>query len=86
MDPSTIPLATLLTLSSSRRTSRLLNFAPFSHDNLNSFLDSRGMAEIDGVGVQHLSGLDPPYRAQSSVFGYTVPALDNLLIPITGPC
>jgi len=58
----------------------------FANNNLNSFLDSRGMAEIDGVAVQHLSGLDPPYRAQSSVFGYTVPARDNLLIPINGPC
>ena len=49
-------------------------------------LDSRGMCEIDGVGVQHLSGLHPPYRVQSSVFTYTAPALDNILILLNGPC
>jgi hypothetical protein len=54
--------------------------------NLESFLDDRGMAEIDGVLVEGLSGLDTPYRVQSTVFGYTVPPFDNILELINGDC
>ena len=58
----------------------------FADSNLDSFIDSRGQCEIDGVSLQHLAGLDPPYRVQSSVFSYTIPAFDNLLVLINGPC
>jgi len=54
--------------------------------NLDSFLDDRGKAEIDGVVVEGLSGFDTPYRAQSSVFSYTIPAVDNILELLNGPC
>lgn len=58
----------------------------FADSNLDGFIDSRGQCEIDGVDIQHLAGLDPPYRTQSSVFGYTIPASDNLLVLLNGPC
>jgi len=53
---------------------------------LDARIDSRGQCEIDGVDIQHLSGLDPPYRVQSTVFSYTIPPFDNLLVLINGPC
>ena len=62
----------------------------FADGNLDSSIDSRGQCEIDGVGIQNLAGLDPPYRVQSSVFSYTIPAFDNLLVLINcapnAPC
>jgi hypothetical protein len=61
----------------------------FADANLDSFLlgpPPRGFLAVDGVEAGNLSGLDPPYRVQSSVFSYTVPALDNLLVLLNGPC
>jgi hypothetical protein len=65
----------------------------FAYNNLNGFLGSRGI-EIDGVDVQGLPACDPsnpstcqsPYRVQSPVYNYTVPAFDNLLILDDGAC
>lgn len=59
-------------------------------------LGTRGIV-IDGVEVQGLLVSDPatgglitdpntPYRVQSPVYNYTIPALDNLLILDDGPC
>ena len=86
MDRLTIPVATLLANLCSLTTFTVHQLRSFARANLDSFIDSRGMAEIDGVTIQNLSGLEPPYRVQSSVFSYTVPALNNLLILINGPC
>src|SRR5437870_5563800 len=58
----------------------------FAQKNLDSFLDDRGKAEIDGIVVEGLSGFDTPYRVQSSVFSYTIPAFDNILVLLNGPC
>jgi hypothetical protein len=58
----------------------------FARDNLEGFLDDRGMAEVDGVLVDGLSGFHTPYRAQSTVFSYTVPPFDNILELINGAC
>jgi hypothetical protein len=63
---------------------KLRDFADHSLDSL--LLDGRGFCNIDGVDVQGLSGLDPPYRVQSPVFSYSVPAADNLLERIDGAC
>ncbi len=65
----------------------------FAHDALDSFLGSRRIV-IDGVDVHGLPKCDPdhpttcnsPYRVQSPVFDYTVPAFDNLLILDDGNC
>jgi hypothetical protein len=63
--------------------------------DVNSFLSDPRRIVIDGVDVQGLPpACDPsnpstcqsPYRVQSPVFNYTVPAFDNLLIPFDGPC
>jgi hypothetical protein len=65
-----------------------------AHDILNGFLGSRRIV-IDGVDVHGLPACDypdhpatcnSPYRVQSPVFDYTVPALNNLLIIDDGAC
>lgn len=65
-----------------------------AHDNLNGFLGTRGLV-IDGVAVQGFPECDPaipttcesPYRVQSPVYDYTVPAVDNILALFDdGPC
>jgi hypothetical protein len=64
--------------------------------NLNGFLGTRGIV-VDGVTVQGLLVSDPttgqlitdpntPYRVQSPVYDYVVPAFDNILIFDDGPC
>jgi len=61
--------------------------------NLDSFLDTR-VVIIDGVNVNGLPACNPanpvtcqsPYRVQSPVFTYNVPAFDNLLIDDSGSC
>jgi len=64
-----------------------------AYTNFNNFLGHRGIV-IDGVTVLGLPDCDPsdpstcqtPYRVQSPVFDYTVPAFDNILIGDDGPC
>jgi hypothetical protein len=63
---------------------QLRTFASQSVDFL--LAGGRGFCNIDGVDIQGLSGLDPPYRVESPVFGYSVPAHDNLLVLFNGPC
>lgn len=66
----------------------------FAHNNLNSFLGTR-LVIVDGVAVQGLpecvaadeSTCESPYRVQSPVYDYTVPAHDNILALFDdGPC
>ena len=66
-----------------------------AYDTINQNLSFPRRVEIDGVDVQGLpADCDPsnsstcqsPYRVQSPVFNYTVPAFDNLLIPFDGSC
>jgi hypothetical protein len=63
----------------------------FASGAVEGFLDSRGQCQIDGVSVQNLPGPNPtsfasPYRVQSPVFDYTIPASDTVLSLIDGPC
>ena len=64
------------------------------HNNINNFLGSRRIV-IDGVDVNGLpecdssdpTTCDSPYRVQSPVYDYTVPAMDNILaLYDDGPC
>ena len=63
---------------------QLRSSAEQSVDDL--LLGGRGYATIDGVQVQGVSGLDPVYRVESPVFGYSIPSQDNLLVKIDGSC
>jgi len=60
----------------------------FNARNEDGLLQSadRGFLTIDGVSFKNLSGLTPPYRVQSSVFAYTIPAADNILVLLNGDC
>jgi hypothetical protein len=63
-----------------------LELRQFARDALNGFLDSRRLL-IDGVAIQGLPECvetnpptcETPYRVQSPVYDYTVPAKENIL-------
>ena len=70
----------------------------FAADSVDSLLSGgtdgtsgRGQCVIDGRPVENLPGPSPstltsPYRVQSPVFDYTLPAFDNLDVLIDGAC
>jgi hypothetical protein len=70
-----------------------LELREFARDFLNGFLGTRAVV-IDGVAVEGLPECDPetpetcnsPYRVQSPVFDYIVPAVNNILVADDGDC
>jgi hypothetical protein len=81
-------------------TNTFVQLTSFTEDELRGFaadsvdgllLSGRGRCRIDDRPVENLPGPSPstptsPYRVQSPVFDYTLPASDNLDVIIDGAC